>query len=208
MAQCGMSAMYKQINLYQPVFRKQEKIFGTATLLLIIGAVMCLLLAIIAHAHWTLGAMEQTAQSLQQQVTHLSGQLTTLQAQRRTPDTAALERKIAALHTSIEQRNRLLSQFDRLLLQQEKGFASWFEALAGLRMPGLWLEGVSIDNEQRVELRGLALDARLVPRYLQQLEATGKGHDKPFATVSVTRLDSQRPQLQFVLRNFQGTQAW
>ncbi len=203
-----MSAMYQQINLYQPVFRKQEKIFGAATLLMIGGAVALLLLAIAVHAHWTLAGMDQAAQSLQQQVAHLSGQLSTLEAKRRTPDTAAIDQQISELRANIDQRNRLLTQFDQLLLQQENGFASWFENLAGLRLSGLWLDGISIDNEQHVELRGLALDARLVPRYLQQLEATEKGGKKSFATVSVTRLDSDQPQLQFVLRNFKGTPAW
>jgi Na+-transporting methylmalonyl-CoA/oxaloacetate decarboxylase gamma subunit len=57
--------MHQQINLYQPVFRKQEKVFSAITLLQIGAAVLLLLLIILAHAHWTLSDMNSTAQTLE-----------------------------------------------------------------------------------------------------------------------------------------------
>jgi len=200
--------MYQQINLFQPVFRKQEKVFGAATLLQIAAAVLLLLLTIFGHARWTLAGMNRTAQTLEQQVEKLTGQLAALEASTRTPDTAALDSEITRLHSNIEQRNNLLVQFDQLVTQHENGFATRFEALASEHVPGLWLEGVMIDRDNHVELRGIALDAKLVPLFLQQLERRRDLSAKPFETVSVTRMDSNAPQMQFVLRNFKGEVAW
>ena len=41
--------MHQQINLFQPVFRKQEKVFSAITLTQITAAVLVLLVAIAGH---------------------------------------------------------------------------------------------------------------------------------------------------------------
>jgi len=203
-----MTAMHQQINLYQPVFRRQQKVFSAATLLQIGAAVLVLLLTLLGHAHWALADMQHTADALDEQVTGLNRQLGALEAANRTPDSTALADEIARLQDDIAQRNSLLEQFDRLVTRNEAGFAARFEALAQEHLPGLWLDGITVDNDNRVELRGMTLDARLVPHYLQQLEQRNGLSEKPFETVSMTRMESGAPQLQFVLRNFKGDVAW
>jgi hypothetical protein len=81
-------------------------------------------------------------------------------------------------------------------------------ALAEVHLPGLWLEGVTVTEDQRVELRGITLDARLVPLYLQQLESRKDLSETAFETVSMNRIHSGQPQIQFVLRNFKGQASW
>jgi hypothetical protein len=200
--------MHQQINLYQPVFRKQEKVFCAATLLKIGAAALLLLLGILGHAWWTLSGMHNTALSLQQQMEGLGHKLTALEAGNRTPDSDDLDSDIARLQAAIQQRHALLGQFEQLATQHENGFAARFEALAREHVPGLWLDGVTVDSDNRIELRGVTLDARLVPLYVQQLASLGDLSDRPFETISMTRLDSGAPQLQFVLRNFKGDAAW
>ena len=63
--------MHQQINLFQPVFRRQQKVFSAATLVQIAAAVLLLLVAILGHVRWTLASMEQSAEALQQQHDHL-----------------------------------------------------------------------------------------------------------------------------------------
>jgi len=200
--------MHQQINLYQPVFRKQEKVFSATTLLQIGGAVLLLLLIILAHAHWTLRDMNGTAQTLEEQVNSQTRQLGALEDSRRTPDTEAVDSEIEQLRADIGQRNTLLSQFDLLVTQQKGGFANQLRALAEVHLSGLWLDGVTITEDHRVELRGLTLDARLVPLYLQKLENRKDLSETAFETVSMNRIDSGQPQIQFVLRNFKGQATW
>jgi len=200
--------MHQQINLYQPVFRKQVKVFSATTLAQIAGAVLALLVIILAHTRWTLADMENSAAGLQQQLDHLQSQMDVLEADYQTPDTQSLDTEIEHLRASINQRHYLLAQFDRLVIQHRSGFAVQFKVLAEQRVPGLWLEGVKVSGEGQIELRGITLDARLVPVYVQHLEKRPGLSDSSFETLSMTRLDPDKPQIQFILRNHKETVAW
>jgi len=200
--------MHQQINLYQPVFRKQVKVFSAATLAQIAGSVLVLLVIILAHARWTLAGMESSAATLQQQVARLQSQLVDLEEQYRTPSTLALDKEIEELRSDIGQRHYLLAQFDQLVIQHRSGFAEQFNVLAEQRVPGLWLEGVTVSGAGQIELRGITLDARLVPVYVQQLDKRPDLSESSFETLSMSRLDPDKPQIQFVLRNHREAVAW
>ena len=193
--------MHQQVNLYQPVFRKQQKVFSAMTLAQMAGAVLLMLVLILGHARWTLADLEKSADSLQTQHDQLVAQVAELEEALRTPDTEALDADIERLRANIEQRKLLLVQFEQLLVQHKGGFARQFQALAEQNLRGLWLDGVSLNSAGQVEVRGTALDAKLVPLYLQQLAKRQTLANGSFETVSMTRADSSKPQIQFVLRN-------
>ncbi|MCO6412954.1 MAG: hypothetical protein J5I92_09435 [Thiogranum sp.] len=200
--------MHQQINLYQPVFRKQQKVFSAVTLAQIAGAVLVMLLAILGHARWTLAGMDDAAQSMQQRHDHLRKQISALDELLRTPDTAGLDADIEQLSQSIAQRKSLLARFGQLSFKRRNGFSSQFTILAEQQVRGLWLDGVTVDGEGQIEIRGTTLDAKLVPVYLQQLEAHPQLSGSSFETVSMTRADPAQPHIQFVLRNHKGTGSW
>jgi len=200
--------MHQQINLYQPVFRRQEKVFSAITLLQIGAAVLLLLLIIASHARWTLADMNGTATTLEDQLNHLNQQMGKLEDDQRTPDTDALDAEIETLVNTIDQRHLLLTRFDQLVTQHQSGFAAQFKALAEEHVPGLWLEGVNANNDHKIELRGITLDAKLVPIYLQQLARHNDLSETAFETVSMTRIAADQPEIQFVLRNYEGDVAW
>jgi len=183
-------------------------VFSATTLAQIAGAVLVLLVIIFAHARWTLASMESSAAALQQQLDSLQGQMGALEAGYRTPDTQALDTEIEKLRADISQRNYLLAQFDRLVIQHRSGFAEQFNVLAEQRVPGLWLEGVKVSGKGQIELRGITLDARLVPVYVQHLDKRPDLSESSFETLSMSRLDPDKPQIQFVLRNHKEAVAW
>lgn len=200
--------MHQQINLYQPVFRKQQKVFSATTLLQICAAVLVLLVIISGHARWSLSGMQKTAGILEGQLGDLGRQMDALDSAYRTPDTDALDSAIEGLRSSIDQRNFLLQQFDLLMVRHRAGFAGLFKVLAEIHIPGLWLEGVTVNDNQQIEIRGITLDARLVPRYLQSLEKRKDFSESTFETVSMSRIDTEQPHIQFVLRNVDGNVSW
>ena len=196
--------MHQQINLFQPVFRKQQKVFSATTLAQIVAAVLILLLVFLGHARWTLASMERSAEALQQQHHHIHQQIGALQAAYQTPDTEALDAEIEQLVANIDQRNGLLIQIDQLVVQHHSAFSAQFKALAEQHVPGLWLEGVTVNGEGQIEIRGITLDAKLVPVYLQHLEKRQGLSETTFETVSMKRIADDKPQIQFVLRNHKG----
>lgn len=200
--------MHQQINLYQPVFRKQQKVFSAVTLAQIAGAVVLLLLLILGHARWTLAQMDTAAQSLQQKHDHLRKQVSALEESLRTPDTAALDEEIERLNESIAQRRSLLAGFAQLSFERRSGFSGPFRVLAEQQVHGLWLDGVTVNGAGQIEIRGTTLDAKLVPVYLQKLEAHPELSTSRFETVSMTRTDAALPHVEFVLRNHQDSDPW
>jgi hypothetical protein len=200
--------MHQQINLFQPVFRKQQKVFSAATLAQIAAAVLVLLAAIFGHVRWTLASMERSAEALQQQHEHIRNQIGSLEAAYQTPDTEALDAEIAQLMADIDQRSSLLVQFDQLVVEHRSGFAERFRALAEQHVPGLWLEGVTVSGEGQMEIRGITLDAKLVPGYLQHLQTRQGLSATSFETVSMKRIAADKPQIQFVLHNHKGEMSW
>ncbi len=200
--------MQQQINLYQPVFRKQHKVFSAVTLAQIVAAALVLLLAVLGHTRWTLAHMQHTAATLEQQHEHLQGQIATLEDALRTPDTQAVDAEIQRLSSSIEQRKTQLAQFDQLVLPNQHGFSSHFRILAEQHVPGLWLNGVTVDAQGNMEVRGATLDERLVPGYLQRLAGQPALSQTAFETVSMTRIDAGQPEIRFVLRNQKDESAW
>ncbi len=202
--------MYQQINLYQPVFRKQPKVFSSLALLQISAVVLLVLALITVHTRRTLTAMDTMALNLEQQHQALSARMSVFEDGRRTPDAKAIdiEIEIKTLLKTIDQRSYLLEQFDQLLSRYRGGFASQFEALAKLQVPGLWIEGVTLNDDQHMEIRGMALNPEQVPHYLQQLEQRGDLSDTSFETVSITRIANDQSYIQFVLRNAGEGSVW
>jgi Tfp pilus assembly protein PilN len=200
--------MQQEINLYQPVFRKQHKVFSAVTLAQMVAAVLILLLAILGHTRWTLAHMQNSAVALQQQHKHMQAQIETLEEALRTPDTAAVDVEIRQLSSSIERRKALLARFDQLALQHQHGFSSHFRILAEQHVPGLWLEGVTVNAQGEIEVRGTALEEKLVPAYLQGLAKRRDLSSTAFETVAMQRAEFGQPEIQFVLRNHKDDTVW
>ena len=191
--------MYQQINLYQPVFRQQRKIFSAVALLQVLGAVTVLLLGIYGHARWQLAGLERTADALQLQHQQLDRRLAKLEAAPPSPEHVALEAEIARLQRTILERRELLGRFDQLQIGSSPGFGQFFEALARQSSPGLWLTGVRVTQNGETELRGATLNPKLVPRYLQQLPDQPRFRSLNHGSVHLSRPAPGSTEIEFVL---------
>jgi cell division protein FtsB len=194
--------MYQQINLYQPVFRRQHKIFSAVTLLQILAVIAVLLLALYGHAQWTLGNLQHTATSLEAQFRQLEAKLTALEAASQVSSaTDSMNNELNRLRRRIAGRQQLLDRFDRFTLKSGPGFGDIFEALALHTLPGLWLTGVQLTQAGDTELRGTTLDPELVPRYLQQLPDHPRFRSLQQGSVHLARHEPENREVEFILRS-------
>lgn len=193
--------MYQQINLYQPVFRRQHKVFSALTLLQIFVAMTVLLLALYGHARWTLAGLQRTSASMGEQYKQLAVRLGTLEGVGENAAVMSLDIEVDHLQNTITARKRLLEQFDQLVIEERPGFGDVFEALARHSLPGLWLTGISLLEGGHTELRGTAVNARLVPRYLQLLPEQDHLNLLNPGAVSLERRDTDGTKVDFVLRS-------
>lgn len=193
--------MYQQINLYQPVFRQQHKIFSARTLLLALVTVAVLLLGIYAHARWALATLDHTATSIEQQYQQLDTQLGNLELINQSSNPGALENEIAQLQHNITEQQTLLDSFGQLSITPAAGFGEFFETLARQTLPGIWLTGIRLTQDGETELRGTTLDPELVPGYLQLLPDQSRFKSLQQGSVHMVRHDPDKAEIEFVLRS-------
>ncbi len=191
--------MYQQINMYQPVFRRQRKIFSAATLLMILVMATVLLLGVHLHARWTLHGLQRTSADLTGNYRQLDARLVALEADSGSAAIAAAGNGIATLQEQISERTALLERIDRLAIDTAGGFGEIFETLARQDVPGLWLTAVELDQNGNTEIRGTTLDPKLVPRYLQLMTQQPRLAMLNNGTVSMTRPQPDQAEIDFRL---------
>ncbi|HSH29981.1 MAG TPA: PilN domain-containing protein [Thiohalobacter sp.] len=163
--------MYQQINLYQPVFRHEKKVFSALTLLQLLGITVLVLLGIYAGLRWQLARVEHSLAVLETQHVRLNQQIDALEQARAGGELETLDNRIAQL----EQRHGLLDQVLEELdgfQAPERRFSALLTGLAGVQTTGLWLTRIELLADGGATLEGRAWDAQRVPAYLEQLVAS------------------------------------
>ncbi|MGB5260847.1 MAG: hypothetical protein WBO34_10035 [Gammaproteobacteria bacterium] len=195
--------MYQQINLYQPVFRRQRKVFSAATLLQVTGIAAALLLGFYIHASWTVSSLDATAASMAMQYQRLEEQLGILENAGSESDVHA---EVERLQQMLTRRQALLDSLTQLDFRESTAFSEFFETLATRTLPGVWLTGISLNEDGETELRGTTLNPKLVPRYLQAMPDQPRFLDLHQGSVHLTRAGPETPDVNFILSSVPGEQ--
>jgi hypothetical protein len=163
--------MSQQINLYNPLFLKQEKHFSASALVRALGVVVAGIVAVSVFSWMQAKSAERLASQYRDQVARQRDQLVKFGDQAgAAARTKALEAEIAQLETEIKLRQATLQTLGTNELGNTAGFSEFFAALGRQAVPGIWLTHVQIGeagNDLLVE--GRALRAELMPRYLAAL---------------------------------------
>jgi hypothetical protein len=166
--------MNQQINLYQPIFRQERKLLSLRTVLMALAIVSVALISIwgfswrqvnrLAH---DVDTVKHRLETQQQMVTSVSGQI----AEKTTPE--KVQANIKHLSALLADRSRALQLIRSGAAGSSAGFTARLEALARNHTDGLWLDHLSLSGGSETTggllLEGHALDAQLLPVYLQQL---------------------------------------
>jgi hypothetical protein len=163
--------MSQQINLYNPLFLKQEKHFSARTMLqalLLIGAGI---MALYVYGVIETGNAERVAAQSRQQLTaqrdqfvKLGGKLSALTRSK------ALEADIARLESEVKAREATLEALSTGELGNTTGFSEFFAAFGRQALPGVWLTGINIgDSGNDLVVQGRVLRPELMPQYLRAL---------------------------------------
>lgn len=194
--------MIQQVNLYQPVLRKQKKIFSAITMLqanlLVLLGLLALYLYTVLQTHNMAEQLLTTQQQRDRQVSTVA-QLTAKYPPRG-KDTD-LPGRIEQSRARLQRNQRLLSVVQELGLDQPGGFSAHLAGLAQQDLPDLWLQQIHLQYGQRVALSGTALRAEEVPHYLQRLSTEPAFNGTAFHSVVIARADAPRHQVEFKLHS-------
>ncbi|MEX2500524.1 MAG: PilN domain-containing protein [Wenzhouxiangellaceae bacterium] len=182
--------MNQQINLYQPMFRRQQVVFSARTTLILAVGFLVLLAAwwwLLDRQVDSLAIELERQQTLEQQ---LAERLTRLNREmgERQPDPALVDEV-----EHLRQRARELEASRQLVLQRiptrPVEVSERLAALGRKHPPGLWLTGIEIaDNGREISLQGRVLNSPLLPEFLD-----GLGDEPVFSGQSFRHLRLEQP---------------
>lgn len=166
--------MRQQVNLHQQSTPATGARLSAATLLAGLGAVLIGLLSISAFGVRQNAQLEQQLAMLKQQQQKQQRFAEELAANAGVGtaliQTTTLNAQLAQLQKQLWDRKQALALLRAGVAGKPEGFANKLEALARRHVDGVWLDHVSLAADTGIaNLHGSALDADLVPRYLQEL---------------------------------------
>ena len=196
--------MKQQINLHQPIFRKQRALFSSEILLRVCAIWIIGLGLIYALSVWRQGSLNSALAQLEQQRDAASIRLQELITEQTDPgQSSQLAAEVKRVSSEQAQMQGIVTVLARGNLGVTTGFADQMRSLAERRTQGVWLTRIDLRRGgQNVVLEGAALHEDLLPEFLERLagrsgEARFTGGR--FSQVTLNRIDDESP-IRFELR--------
>lgn len=193
--------MIQQVNLYQPILRREQKIFSAMAMLQISAIFLAALIAVSVWQTLDTHAVEQRLTTFRHRNDVATRRLSAL------VDHLASRKVSPALHAALQQARRKLQQrraalrvMHRQAQGNTKGFSVMLNALGNTIENGLWLTHVKLAHGGKsIQLSGQMSRATELPNYLQRLAKKPALDGINFATLSIKRLKRPNNLLHFSL---------
>lgn len=186
--------MMQQINLYQPMFRKQRIVFSAVTMLQV--GIFFLLVFISLSAYQVLKIIPYKTQiaGLEKELSQLEVQVTALEAaQKSKGKSKLLGSEIAKLGKELEQRERISKILSSRTFGNSAGFSAYLESFAKGHVEGTWLTNIEISQGgAALGLKGKTLSSELVPVYLQRLSEEKSLQGSSFNVMELARVEKKK----------------
>ena len=180
--------MSQQINLYNPIFRKQKKVFSSTTMLQALALIVLVVTVFYYSIAMQTSVLEiRTAESGRQ----LKAELERLKAYGAGESPAerakALAERRKGLEAALSANTQALAAFESDGGRVE-GYAEVLRALARVSVDGVWLTRISFARGKgEVSIAGRATRPELVPAYLERLRAEQALKARDFSRLEVMR---------------------
>ncbi|MCA1856238.1 PilN domain-containing protein [Massilia oculi] len=188
--------MSQQINLFNPVFRRQKKIFALATMAQAMGVLVLGVAGLAFYGQLQLAQLEREAalgaERLARKQASLGSVANEFAPRKKSAELAA---ELAQAETQLAALQRISGVLERGELGDTSGYSEYLRALARQSLDGLWLTGLGISTGGReISIRGRALDPALVPTYIGRLTSEAALRGKAFAGMQISEAAPlQRP---------------
>lgn len=181
--------MSQQINLFNPIFLKQKKIFTVVPMAEALGVILLGALALVFYGKHQVAAYDKMDAALKVELasreTRLNRVATDFAPRKKTPELVAELDQVEAKLKSLQDVQAILQRGE---LGNTQGYAEYFRALARQHISGLWLTGVSITGAgSAIGVQGRAMQATLIPDYIARLTAENVMRGKTFASLAIER---------------------
>lgn len=205
--------MKQQINLYRPIFRKQQKKFSSLAMLQAGGAVVVGIAALYGVMLWQASAARSELKQVERQLAIASKRLQEA-SQKFGPGAKSqlLEDQVTQLEKQVAARLQVRELLSRGLFSNTTGFSEFFVAFARQHVNGVWLTGFDIVGAgESMRLQGRTVDPAQVPRYVQRLSAERSLAGREFQVFTLSRPEptgeERQPYIEFLFRTAQVAES-
>lgn len=180
--------MSQQINLFNPIFLKQEKHFSAVTMVQALGLILVLGILVSAYAAYRLSGLQSEANFTAAQFQLTQNQLAKVTAEYGPkPKDPVLEAKVRYAESEAQALQRVSEILSKGEFGNTDGYANYLSAFARQIIDGVWLTGFGIQGAGNdISLQGSALRPELVPVYLSRLKSEPVLQGTSFATLEMT----------------------
>lgn len=163
--------MNQQINLYQPIFREEDKLFSAHRMTIGLALFAMGLVLISVFSWWRTAALDSQLLAIKSQESAHERLVTGVNAMLDRGETQAqIEQRLRSMAFDLQRRQQALQYLHSDAVGAKTGFADRMEALARQQIDGLWLRGATFTADAgRLSLSGRTTNAELVPVYLARL---------------------------------------
>ena len=190
----------QQINLYHPIFRREQKLFSANTMVRAWAALLVLALLATGFDAWQ---THDLAQALRNSTDTLKAAQARLDSAYSVFGVGRAQNELVALKRREHTLSRL-SQFLRQSRRAQVGPAPVLLAVSASVVPDLWVTHFSLERKKKaLILRGHSVHPSLVPVFLHRLVSQPTLAGYRFHGLSVTRRKIHRRYLSYV--NFTAT---
>lgn len=207
--------MNQQVNLYRPIFRKQEKKFSARAMLQAGVVIVVGVVVLYAVMLWQASAARNELHQVERQLATATKRLQDA-SQKYGPSAKSqlLEDELTKLEKQVAARLQVRDLLSRGLFSNTTGFSEFFVAFARQRVSGVWLTGFEISGAgESMRLQGRTVDPAQVPRYVQRLSAERSLAGREFQVFTLSRPeknsdqgDAAPPYVEFLFRTAQATE--
>ncbi|MFD2367245.1 hypothetical protein [Pseudoduganella sp. GCM10020061] len=187
--------MSQQINLFNPVFLKQRKIFTALAMAQALGVLVVGIAALAWYSQRSEAELEEQAAQVTRQLEQRQQSLQNASAQLAPrKKSVELEAQIAIMEMQLKALRDVGGVLERGAFGNTHGYAAYFRAFARQDLPGLWLTGVSIDGAgTNIGIEGRAVDAGMVPGYINLLSREPVLKGRTFGSLRITTPQPAEP---------------
>lgn len=181
--------MSQQVNLYQPIFRKQRRKFSATTIL---QAAVLMVLGIglmYGYTYWQVRQLRADVVQTDKQLTSLTKRLDETMSQfGERLQSKDLQAQVQKLQQQLVEKQNLQQVLQSAQFNTQ-GFSGYFIAFARQHIPEVWITGLDITGAaEQLTLSGRSTNPELVPRYLQRLSSETRLSGIEFQSFQMTRV--------------------
>jgi hypothetical protein len=179
----------QQINLFNPIFLKQKKLFTALPMAEAMGIIIAGALLLDWYASRQVADLQREADDGKAALAQREQRLVKANAQfaPRAND-PRLAAELADAQAELKALRDVSSVLQGGALGNTNGYAEYFRALSRQNVSGLWLTGVTINGAGNdIGVKGRAMQATLIPNYIARLTGERVMHGKTFASLDIGR---------------------